>query len=134
MTTEELVEKLVGYIKAMENVKAEEELYADDAISIEQDGATVQGKQAIIEKTKGMSNYFEALHGEDVTAAYVGADNFLLVISMDVTPKGGTRMTMTEFGYYEVKNGKISREIFYAQPRVSTRENHTLEPVSANQQ
>jgi ketosteroid isomerase-like protein len=116
MTTQEIVKKIVEYINAGKNVQAEEELYADDVLSVEQNGYSAQGKAAIIEKTKGAMANFEEFFGGGVTKAFVGKDHFLLEITMDVKPKGGERMKMTEYGFYKVKDGKISEEYFFAEP------------------
>ncbi|MDB4940135.1 MAG: nuclear transport factor 2 family protein [Candidatus Doudnabacteria bacterium] len=114
METQELVKKLIEYVKAGENVKAEQELYAPDVVSFEQNGYSATGLDAVIEKTKGAMNHFDAVHGGGVTEAYVGKDSFLLIFDMDVTPKGGARMQMREYGFYKVKDGKVIEEHFYA--------------------
>ncbi len=116
MTTEEIVQQLVKYINAGQNVQAEEELYADNVLSVEQNGYSVQGKEAVIAKTKGAFESFEAFHGGGVTTAFVGKDNFILEFKLDVTPKGGERMMMHEFGFYKLQDGKVVEEYFYAEP------------------
>lgn len=113
MTTEELVHKLLDYIKQGKNVQAEEELYAEDIISVEQDGRIEKGKAAIIEKTKAAIAGIETFHGGGVSQTFVGPDCFLLEFDMDVTPKGGERMQMKEFGFYKVKDGKVVEEYFF---------------------
>jgi hypothetical protein len=116
MTTEELVRKLVQYVNEGKNVQAEEELYAADVLSVEQNGYSVRGLEGVIAKTKAAGDMFEAIFSGGVEASFVGVDNFLLIFSMDVKPKGGERMTMKEYGFYKVKDGKVVEEYFFAQP------------------
>ncbi len=52
MTTKEIAERLVELYNDGKSTQAEEELYAQDSISHEQDGRTATGLEAIIEKTK----------------------------------------------------------------------------------
>ncbi len=116
MNTQELVAKLINYIKAGQNVQAEEELYADNVVSFEQDGTSASGKADVIAKTKAAFANIEAFHGGGVSQAFVGKDSFLLVFDMDMTPKGGTRMQMKEYGFYKVSGEKIVEEHFFSQP------------------
>lgn len=116
MTVQEIVEKISEYIHQGKNLQAEEELYADDIISIEQDGYTVTGKQAVIAKTKTAFENVEEFYGGGVTLAYVGTDSFLLKIEGDVKRKNSERTKFEEFAYYEVKDGKIWREHFFMNP------------------
>jgi hypothetical protein len=116
MTTEEIVRKLLEYIKNGQNVQAEEELYADDVVSYEQNGYSASGKQAIIEKTKAAMANISEFHGGGVSATYVGAESFILEFEMDITPLGGERLQMKEYGFYKLRDGKVSEEYFFAQP------------------
>ena len=116
MDTKEIVKKIVEYINAGKNVEAEEELYADDVLSVEQNGYSAQGKDMIIEKTKAAGANFEEFYGAKVTKAFAGKDNFLLEITIDAKPKGAERMTMSEYGFYKIKDGKISEEYFFMEP------------------
>ena len=116
MTTQELVTKLTAFINAGQNVQAEEELYADNVVSYEQDGTTAVGKAAVIAKTQAAFENIETFFGGGVRQAFVGTDSFLLILSMDMQPKGGARMQLTEYGYYRVADGKIVEERFFAVP------------------
>ncbi len=116
MTTQELVDRLLELVKEGKNLQAEEELYAQDVVSYEQNGHSAQGLENIMAKTKSAMDGIESMHGGGVTAAYVGTDTFLLRFDMEVTPKGGERMTMSEYGFYKVKDGKVSEEYFFMQP------------------
>lgn len=116
MTTQELVTKLIAYVAAGQNVQAEEELYADDVVSYEQDGHTATGKAAVIAKTMQAFAAIEQYHGGGVEQAFVAPDSFLLIFTMDMTPKGGVRTQVKEYGYYRVSDGKVVEERFFAQP------------------
>lgn len=116
MNTQELVTKLVEFIKAGQNVQAEEELYSDNVSSFEQDGTSAVGKEAVIAKTKAAFANIETFHGGGVSQAFVGKDSFLLVFDMDVTPKGGQRAQMKEYGFYKVAEEKVVEEHFFSQP------------------
>ena len=116
MTTEEIVKKLLEYIKNGQNVQAEEELYADDVVSYEQNGHFTKGKEATIEKTKQAFANISEFHGGGVSAAYVGTDSFILEFAMDITPLGGERMEMKEYGFYKLRDGLVSEEYFFGQP------------------
>ncbi len=115
MNTQEIVKTLLEYINQGKNVEAEEALYADDVHSYEQNGHSAHGKEAIIAKTKAARDNVEQMHGGGVTETFVGADSFLLKFEIDATWKGGSRMQMTEYGFYKVKDGKISEEYFFSE-------------------
>ena len=44
---------------------------------------------------------------------YVHGDQFVVRFNMDVTPKGGKRMTLDEVGLYTIQNGNIVEERFF---------------------
>ena len=52
------------------------------------------------------------VHKAEVEGPYVHGDQFVVRFKMDVTPKGGKRMSLDEVGLYTVKNGKIVEERF----------------------
>lgn len=116
MTTREIVQKLMDYINAGKNVEAEEELYADDVVSVEQDGLVKKGKPEVVAATQKFGESVEQFFGGGVEKAYPGKDCFLLHFRMDFKPKGGERITMDEYGFYKVKDGKISEEYFFGKP------------------
>jgi len=116
MTTEELVKRLVELVHEGKNLQAEEELYASDVLSVEQNGYSATGLESIMAKTKSAIDGIETLHGGGITEVFIGKDNFLLTYEMDVTPKGGERMNMKEYGFYKVKDGKVTEEYFFMQP------------------
>jgi limonene-1,2-epoxide hydrolase len=52
------------------------------------------------------------VHDTTATGPFIGGkdDTFILHFSMDITPKGGERMQMSEVGVYTVKDGKIAHQ------------------------
>jgi hypothetical protein len=116
MTTEEIVKRLMELVAEGKNIQAEEELYAPDAVSYEQDGRVVTGLEGIKAKTQAAIDGTEESYGGGIRQAFVHPEGFLLVFEMDFKPKGGERMQMKEYGFYKVANGKIAEEHFFAQP------------------
>ena len=116
MTTQEIVDRLIALVKEGKNVQAEEELYAQDVVSFEQNGYSTSGLEATIGKTKAAFAGMEEMYGGGITQAYVGANTFMLVYEMDMKPKGGERMQSKEYGFYKVKDGKISEEYYFGEP------------------
>ena len=114
MTTEEVANRIIELFNEGKSVQAEQETYAEDVISHEQDGRTEKGLEAIIAKTKAAGAMFETLHKAEVAKKFINQDTFLLVFEMDATFKGGNRMQMTEYGFYRVADGKVVEEYFYA--------------------
>lgn len=113
MTTQEVADRLLVLVNEGKNLQAEEELYAQDVISYEQDGRTERSLEEIMAKTKAAMESFEEFYGAKNTLLAVNQDTFLMHFEMDVKPKGGERATMQEYGWYKVKDGKVTEEYFY---------------------
>jgi hypothetical protein len=95
-----------------------DELYADDAESIEPEGAegplqSAKGKDALKKKGEAFNEQIEAYHGGYCTPSVVGGNHFSCAMGMDVTFKGAGRMNMHEICVYKVANGKIVKEQFF---------------------
>ena len=115
--------KLAEYCQTEQTYKGLEELYADDAVSVEAldmdgNGREIHGREGI----KGKHDWwFQAhdVHSSSTEGPFLhGANQFGLIFEMDVTTKEtGERMQARELGVYTVENGKIVREeFFYATP------------------
>lgn len=115
MTTQEVAQKIIQYIHEGKNLQAEEELYSQDVVSYEQDGRIEKGLEQVMNKTKEAMANIEEFFGVKVTQAFAGKESFLLEITMDMKPKGGERMQVSEFGFYKVENGKVTEEHFFMQ-------------------
>ena len=96
---------------------AQQELYADNAVSTEPPGSpgfqTVTGKDKIIEKGHQFQSTIEAVHNAVVSDPIVAGDFFSVAILFDVTLKGMGRVNMDEICVYKVKDGKVVSEQFF---------------------
>lgn len=98
-----------------EFIKAGQIYWSDDILSCEAmpgDMAELKGRVAV--EAKGVwwhTNH--DVHSVKVEGPYVHGHQFLLRFTMEVTPKGGARMTMDEMGLYSVLEGKIVEERFF---------------------
>ena len=116
MTTQEIAERLVALCRQGNWEQAQQELYHQDAASIEPEGTpwgNVTGMEAIKAKGEQWQQSVEEFHGNEVSDPLV-AGNFISVkMSSDITMKGMGRMKFDELCLYEVKDGKIIKEQFF---------------------
>jgi len=117
MTVQDIANRLYEYCKAGQFDQAQQELYADDALSIEPVGTpglqTVQGMEAIIKKGHEFQSSIEEIHGSSVSEPIVAGNFFALTIMFDATFKGMGRQRMEEVCVYEVRDGKVVKEQFF---------------------
>ena len=119
MTTQEVADKFDQLANANQWDKIQDELYSDDAESIEPPNAemsglkTVKGKAALKEKSKQFNEMIEEMFGGFCSKPVVGGNYFSVAMGMDVKFKGMERMNMDEICVYEVKDGKIVKEQFF---------------------
>ena len=117
MTTQEVADKLVAYMRQGQMFEAQTELYADDIVCIEPEGAMAphitKGKKAVGEKGKQFASMIEERHGGSCSDPVVGGRYFSLAMSVDATMKGMGRQVLDEVCVYEVKDGKIVQEQFF---------------------
>ena len=92
--------------------------YSPDIVSIEGGDsgaipARIEGMAALDEKNAWWYANHE-VHGMTATGPFIGhrPDQFVVGFEVDMTPKGGERMQMTEVGIYTVRGGKIVQEEF----------------------
>ena len=121
MTTFEVGKRLVELCLEGKNRQAIEELYADDAVSIEAmeggpQGREIRGKDAILAGADWFNNANE-IHGGTVEGPHPCDDQFICFMSIDLTPKegpgAGHRMQMSEACLYTVRDGKISEARYF---------------------
>ncbi len=117
MTTQEVAKRLVELCKTGDFETAQNELFANDAVSIEQHATPdfdkeTKGLDAIKKKGEKWASMVEEMHGNKVSEPVVADNSFACTIKMDVTMKGQGRMNMTELCIYKVKDGKIVSEEF----------------------
>ena len=117
MAVQDIANRLYEHCKTGQYQQAQEELYADDAVSIEPVGShgpqSVKGKDEIIKKGEQFQQSIEEIHGGSVSEPIVAGNHFALTISIDATFKGMGRMLMEEIAVYEVKDGKVIKEQFF---------------------
>lgn len=117
MTTKEVAARFDELTQSGQWDKIQQELYSQDAVSIEPPHAqglqTVQGLEAIMAKGKAFNESIEEMHGGFCTPAVVGGNYFSVAMGLDVTVKGMGRINMDEIAVYEVKDGKIVKEQFF---------------------
>jgi hypothetical protein len=117
MTTQEVANRLVELVAQGKYEEAQNELYHNDAVSIEPEDAqgpgSVKGLDAIIQKGKGWAEMVEAFHGGSVDGPLVSGNWFTIVLHMDITYKGMPRMNDSEICVYNVVDGKIVSEQFF---------------------
>lgn len=116
-TTQEVANRMNELFKEYKWNEVQEELFADDAESIEpahsQGLKSVKGREAIKKKGEDFNNMVEEMHGGWVSEPQVGGNYISFAMGMDVTYKGMGRQKMEEIALYEVKDGKIVKEQFF---------------------
>lgn len=119
MNTQQIADRLIELCRRGEFSRALEELYAQDAISLEPEGAptgplgNVRGLDAIRKKGKAFDETYEEIHAVTVSEPLIAGDFFSVVMGMDVTWKQGGRRSMEEICVYRVRDGKIVLEQFF---------------------
>ena len=117
MTTKEIADKLVSYCRVGDWDKALEELYSDQAVSIEPAGSNfperTEGMENIKAKGAQWEGMVEQFHGVEIDGPLVADDHFSCTMKMDITMKGMPRMKNEEICVYKVEDGKIVSEQFF---------------------
>ena len=117
MTTQEVADHLYELLNGGKWDQAQEELFADNAVSIEPQQSeglpSVNGLEAIKKKGQMWQEMVEETHGGYVSKPLVAGNHFAVGMGMDVTMKGKGRSKMDEIAVYEVKDGKIVKEQFF---------------------
>ena len=119
MTTKDVANRFNELAQTGQWDKVQEELYADNAVSIEPAHAAAMGMgnaegiEAIKQKGKAFNEMVEEMHGGYSTEPVVAGNHFSVAMGMDITMKGMGRSKMDEIAVYEVKDGKIVKEQFF---------------------
>lgn len=118
MDTTEIAGRLVALCREAKWEAAQRELYANDAVSIEQHPSPAferetKGLVAIIEKGHKFDAMIEKVYSLSVSEPLVAGNAFACTMTMDVKMKGQDRMKMAEVCVYQVKDGKIISEQFF---------------------
>ncbi len=118
MTTNEIANRLAELCRKGDFEKAQKELFADDAISVEPQATPAfeketKGLKAIIEKGHKFETMVEEMHGITISEPMVSGNAFAISLQMDITMKERGRSNMSELCVYEAKDGKIVSEQFF---------------------
>lgn len=120
MNIQEVANKYVAYCRNGQTEECQNELYCNNAVSVEPKGAPMEvaeGLEMIKAKGKQWESMVEEVHGMEISNPIVAKDFFSCTIDLDVTYKGQPRSKMSEVCVYEVKEGKIVKEqFFYSMP------------------
>jgi hypothetical protein len=118
MSTQKIASRLAELCNKGEFETAQKELFANDAVSIEQHESPgfpkeTKGLQAIIQKGHHWASTLEQLHECSASKPLVAGNAIAMTLAMDVTMKARGRMKLEEVCVYEVKDGKIASERFF---------------------
>jgi hypothetical protein len=118
MNIQEIASRLVELSRNGNFKQAQDELYAQDAVSIEAYATPAfdketKGLNAMDEKSKRWEEMVEENHGLEVSEPLVAEKYFAVKMIMDLTMKGQGRVLFNELCVYQVNEGKITSEQFY---------------------
>ena len=117
MTTTDVANRFNELAQTGQWEQIQNELFADNAVSIEPANSpgmkSVEGIEAIKKKGKQFDEMVEEMHGGYSNPPQVAGNHFAVAMGMDVTTKGQGRMKMDEIAVYEVHDGKIVKEQFF---------------------
>jgi ketosteroid isomerase-like protein len=120
MNTEQVAKRLVELCREGKGQQAQDELYSNDAVSVEMEGmqapgmpTVAKGMDAIREKGRQFNAGIEERHGGTVGDPIVVGNWFAVTMTLDATMKGRGRVNMQEICVYQVRDGKIVREQFF---------------------
>jgi ketosteroid isomerase-like protein len=118
MSVQEIGRTLVELCNQGRFEDAVREFYSPEIVSIEAFGndqmpARVEGLAAVAEKGQWWTENHD-VHSTSATGPFVGhrEDQFAVTFDMDLTPKGGERLQMSEVALYTVRDGRIVQEEF----------------------
>ncbi|WP_341843745.1 nuclear transport factor 2 family protein [Chitinophaga caseinilytica] len=118
MTTAQIASRLETLCRAGDFHTAVDELFADDALSIEPVETPdfqkeTRGKANIQQKGEKFGNMVDTMHALTIRDTITTGDVIAMVMGMDVTMKGRPRANFEELCVYQVKDGKIVSEQFF---------------------
>lgn len=115
MSTGTVARRLIELCRAGQFDRAIDELYAENACSIEVDAARgeARGLAAIRRKAKAFKEECVQVHSVLVSDPLIAGPFFTIALGLDATYKDGRRRSKNEVCLYEVRNGKIVREQFF---------------------
>ena len=114
MTNLERAKDLYNQVGQGQLMQAFETYYAENVIMEEPKGIR-EGKNACRKSEEEFLSSVEAFHGMEIKAIAEDSSNgkVLIEVSMDLTFKGGSRMSMEQVASQKWENGQIVHERFY---------------------
>ncbi|MCB0790338.1 MAG: nuclear transport factor 2 family protein [Flavobacteriales bacterium] len=120
MTTQEVAHRLVDLCRAGKNGEAVDELYAEQVVSREPEGARPPTRRNGFKEVKAAKDQWTAMveqyHGQEYGDPIVAGDHFAVRMGMDVSVKGMGRSKLDEIAVFKVKDGKVVEEHFHYSP------------------
>jgi hypothetical protein len=116
MTTQEVADRFYEWSQEGKFDLIVDELYDENAKSVEPANSNwqnVQGIENIRKKASQWQSMIEEMHGGYTNKPEVVGNFFTCIMGMDVTMKGQPRTKLDEVAVYEVRNGKIILEQFF---------------------
>jgi hypothetical protein len=115
MTNADAIADFASMLKAGQHIEAAAKYNHPDIISREaMAGPMREVKGAAAVKAKGDWWYANhEVHGAEAEGPFPHGDQFIMRFRIDVTPKGGSRMQMEEYGLYTMQDGKVTEERFF---------------------
>lgn len=117
MAVAQIAQDLADLCRKGHFMEAIEKHYGTNVVSVEPvDFPGMPAEMSGIEAVKGKNRWWSEnhdVHDIRVDGPFVGDKQFALRFYMDVSPKSGGRVQMTEMALYTVENDKIVKEEFY---------------------
>jgi hypothetical protein len=113
MQIEHIALKLQELVSAQQFRQARQELYANDVASVEAEGKTYNGLQALEAKHDQWHASIETVYQVIASHPLVNGQFFAIAFTWDMTYKGQSRHAWHEIGIFQVRDGKVIRETFF---------------------
>ena len=116
MTTQEVADRLVALCRKGQVLEAQEELFAEEVISIEPAHAmnpVTNGKANVQAKGRQFASMIEERHSGSFSDPIVGGNYFSIVCKLDATLKEVGKVVWDEICVFGVKDGKVISEQFF---------------------
>jgi hypothetical protein len=118
MTTQQIANRLAELCRNGDWKTAHNELFAKDAVSIEQQESPgfdkeTKGIDAIRKKGEAWEGMVEEVHSMNVSEPQVAGNSFVLIMDMEMTMKQAGRQQIKELCVYETRDGKVISERFF---------------------
>ena len=111
-TTHEIANRLTELVSEQKFVEAYEQLYADDAESIDlldKEQSWLKGLTNLLEREKNLLSWTD-INTINVSKPLVEGNTFAISRSMNYTIMGQCQTEVEQLCIYQVKDGKISRQ------------------------